>query len=94
MSATEVLTLRLPTEVGARLSALAEQTHRTKAFYARQAIEAHLEDLEDYYLAAQAAQEFHASGETAQPLSALADELGIDLEMTDAERNQLLAEIQ
>jgi len=35
-----------------RLSALAKRTGRTKTFYAREAIEQHLEDLEDYYLAA------------------------------------------
>jgi RHH-type rel operon transcriptional repressor/antitoxin RelB len=34
---------------------LAKKTGRTKTFYARQAIIEHLEDLEDYYLAADAA---------------------------------------
>lgn len=38
-----------------RLARLAEKTGRTKTFYAREAIEQHLEDLEDYYLAADAA---------------------------------------
>ena len=34
-----------------RLTKLAERTGRTKTFYAREAIEQHLEDLEDYYRA-------------------------------------------
>ncbi|WP_345860773.1 type II toxin-antitoxin system RelB family antitoxin, partial [Shewanella algae] len=45
-----MLAIRLPEDVEARLSALASQTGRTKTFYAREAILAHLEDLEDYYL--------------------------------------------
>jgi len=35
-----------------RLNSLAVQTGRTKAFYLRELIERGLEDLEDYYLAA------------------------------------------
>ncbi len=38
-----------------RLDSLAKQTGRTKTFYAREAILAHLEDLEDYYLSAETA---------------------------------------
>jgi len=37
-----------------RHDALAERTGRSKTFYAQQAIEQHLEDLEDYYLGHQA----------------------------------------
>lgn len=45
--------LRLPVDLEARLEALAKATGRTKAFYAREAILEHLEDLEDLYLAEQ-----------------------------------------
>ncbi len=48
-----MLAIRLKPEMEERLTKLAEKTGRTKTFYARQAIEQHLEDLEDYYLAAQ-----------------------------------------
>ena len=48
-----MLALRLPPEIEARLDALAQRTGRTKSFYAREAIIAHLEDLEDAYLAEQ-----------------------------------------
>ncbi len=50
-----MLAIRLNPELEARLGRLAEKTGRTKTFYAREAIEQHLEDLEDYYLAADAA---------------------------------------
>ncbi|MFD2304852.1 TraY domain-containing protein, partial [Roseibacillus ishigakijimensis] len=48
-----MLAIRLKPDLEERLAKLAKRTGRTKTFYARQAIEQHLEDLEDYYLAAQ-----------------------------------------
>ncbi len=39
-------------ETGQRLNFLATQTGRSKAFYLRELIETGLDDLEDYYLAA------------------------------------------
>ncbi|QBY46649.1 DUF6290 family protein (plasmid) [Arsenophonus nasoniae] len=47
-----MLAIRLPDEIENRLDNLAKRTGRTKTFYAREAILTHLEDLEDYYLAA------------------------------------------
>ena len=44
--------IRLEPEVEKRLDFLATQTGRTKAFYLRELITRGLEDLEDYYLAA------------------------------------------
>mgnify|MGYP002636357368 FL=1 len=44
--------IRLDSEVEERLSFLATQTGRTKAFYLRELITRGMEDLEDYYLAA------------------------------------------
>lgn len=46
-----MLAVRLDVDVEKRLDALAARTGRTKSFYAREAIEAHLDDLEDFYLA-------------------------------------------
>lgn len=46
-----MLAIRLPSDVEARLEALAKATGRTKTFYAREAILEHLDDLEDIYLA-------------------------------------------
>lgn len=50
-----MLAIRLKPELEERLNELAKKTGRTKTFYAREAIEQHLEDLEDYYLAAESA---------------------------------------
>lgn len=49
-----MLAIRLKPDLEARLDALAKKTGRTKTFYAREAIEEHLEDMEDYYLALEA----------------------------------------
>lgn len=44
--------IRLAPETEHRLDFLASQTGRTKAFYLREVIDRGLEDMEDYYLAA------------------------------------------
>ncbi|MGA7341510.1 MAG: DUF6290 family protein [Terracidiphilus sp.] len=46
-----MLAIRLPEEIEKRLDALAKASGRTKTFYAREAILAYLDDLEDYYIA-------------------------------------------
>jgi RHH-type rel operon transcriptional repressor/antitoxin RelB len=48
-----MLAIRIPKEIEERLEQLAQKTGRTKTFYAREAILEHIEDLEDYYLAAE-----------------------------------------
>lgn len=42
--------VRLPDETFDRLQSLAQKTGRTATYYIREAIEEHLEDLEDIYL--------------------------------------------
>ena len=46
-----MLAIRLSPELEARLEALAKRTGRTKTFYAREAIQEHIGDLEDLYIA-------------------------------------------
>jgi RHH-type rel operon transcriptional repressor/antitoxin RelB len=46
-----MLALRLPPEIEIRLDELAKRTGRSKSFYAREAILAHLDDMEDVFLA-------------------------------------------
>lgn len=43
--------VRLPDKLHSRLQALAARTGRTATYYIREAIEEHLDDLEDLYLA-------------------------------------------
>jgi RHH-type rel operon transcriptional repressor/antitoxin RelB len=49
-----MLAISLDSALEERLDRLAKKTGRTKTFFAREAIEQHLEDLEDYYLALEA----------------------------------------
>jgi len=71
-----MLALRIDAETEQRLDALAEKTGRTKSFYAREAILAHLDDLEDFYLAEERMKDFRA-GESIS-LADLKAELGLD----------------
>jgi RHH-type rel operon transcriptional repressor/antitoxin RelB len=71
-----MLAVRLTDDIERRLDRLAERTGRTRTFYARAAIEAHLDDLEDFYLAEDRMRDFRAGD--AVPLSALKAALGLD----------------
>lgn len=46
-----MLAIRLTPDIEKRLDALARKTGRSKTYYAREAIQEYLQDLEDYYLA-------------------------------------------
>ena len=70
-----MLALRIDETTEKRLEALAARTGRTKSFYAREAIIAHLDDLEDFYLAEERMKDFRA--DDAVPLSQLKAELGL-----------------
>jgi RHH-type rel operon transcriptional repressor/antitoxin RelB len=63
-----MLAIRLPEDLEKRLENLAKRTGRTKTFYARQAIEQHLDDLEDIYLAEQRLTEIRAGRMQTVPL--------------------------
>lgn len=52
-----MLAIRLPEAIEKRLDRLAKRTGRTKTYYAREAILAHLDDLEDIYQAESALQD-------------------------------------
>jgi RHH-type transcriptional regulator, rel operon repressor / antitoxin RelB len=45
------IALKVSPELDKRLTTLSKKTHRSKSFYAREALELYIEDLEDYYLA-------------------------------------------
>jgi RHH-type rel operon transcriptional repressor/antitoxin RelB len=46
-----MLAVRIPNEVETRLNKLASLTGRPKSFYVREALEAHLDEIEDTYTA-------------------------------------------
>lgn len=68
-----MLAIRLPPEIEKRLAELAERTGRSKSYYARQAILEHLDDLEDYYLAAARVEEARLSLEDVEQRLGLED---------------------
>lgn len=73
-----MLAIRLSNEIEARLDSLAKQTGRTKTFYAREAILTHLEDLEDYYLAAETAVRIRRGDEPMHSSEIVRKSLGLD----------------
>lgn len=68
-----MLAIRLPPEIEKRLSDLAKRTGRSKSYYAREAILEHLDDLEDYYLAALRVEEARLSLEDVEKRLGLED---------------------
>ena len=71
------LSVRLTPEEEARLNALAARTGRSKTFYVRQAIEAHLDELEELQRADEAVRRYEESGKQSRPARELWDELGV-----------------
>ncbi|MDQ3140247.1 MAG: TraY domain-containing protein [Pseudomonadota bacterium] len=71
-----MLAVRLDVETETRLDRLAAATGRTKTFYARAAIAAHIDDLEDFYLAEARMKDFRSK--EVIPLAQLKAELGLE----------------
>jgi RHH-type transcriptional regulator, rel operon repressor / antitoxin RelB len=69
--------IRLAPEVEQRLDYLAVQTGRTKAFYLREIIERGLEDMEDYYLAADVLERVRKGEEQIYSLDEVEHSLGL-----------------
>ena len=70
--------VRLSPDVEQRLASLAAQTGRTKAFYLRELIERGLEDLEDYYLAADVLDRVREGREHSHVAEDVRKKLGLD----------------
>jgi RHH-type rel operon transcriptional repressor/antitoxin RelB len=70
--------IRLSAEAEQRLDFLAAQTGRTKAFYLRQMIESGLDDLEDYYLAADVLERVRKGEEKIHSSAQVRADLGLD----------------
>ncbi|PZS10679.1 MAG: CopG family transcriptional regulator [Acidimicrobiales bacterium] len=73
-----MLALRLPEDVEDRLDVLAKTTGRSKSYYAREAIVAHLDDLEEIYVAEQRLENLRAGRSRAVPLSEVMAEYGME----------------
>ena len=70
--------IRLAPDTEERLSFLASQTGRTKAYYLREIIERGLEDIEDYYLAADVLERVQKGQERTHTAEEVRSELGLE----------------
>lgn len=70
--------IRLEPEIEQRLNYLATQTGRTKAFYLREIITNGMEDLEDYYLAADVLERIRKGEEEILSSANVRKSLGLD----------------
>jgi RHH-type transcriptional regulator, rel operon repressor / antitoxin RelB len=70
--------IRLSAKAEQRLDFLAAKTGRTKAFYLREMIEAGLDDLEDYYLAADVLERVRKGEEPIYSSAQVRTDLGLD----------------
>ena len=70
--------IRLEPETEERIHQLASLTGRTKAFYLREIIDRGLEDIEDYYLAADVVERIRKGQEQTHAAADVSKELGLD----------------
>ena len=71
-------TIRLSPEAESRLDVLANSTGRTKAYYLREIIERGLDDMEDYYLAAEVLENIRKGHESVHSSSEVRKEFGLE----------------
>jgi len=70
--------VRLDAETEKRLDLLAEKTGRTRAYYLREIIERGLDEMEDYYLAADVLERVRKGQEKTHPAAEVRKDLGLD----------------
>ena len=70
--------MRLTTDVAERLENLSVKTGRTKAFYVKQALLEHLQDIEDYYMAEKVMERVRKGEERIYTLDEAEHELGLE----------------
>ena len=75
---TDVLSVRIPTDLKRRLDALSASTGRPQAFYVREAVTEHIDALEWAYGVAAEAESVRNGQIRTRPLDELATELGFD----------------
>lgn len=70
--------VRLAEETEQRLDFLASNTGRTKAYYLREIVERGIEDMEDYYLAANVLERVRKGQEQVHSAADVRKDLGLD----------------
>ena len=69
--------VRLPESLEKRLESLATRTHRSKSYYVKRALEAYIEDYEDYLLASAVKNRKDAGQEKTYSLEEVKEKLGL-----------------
>jgi RHH-type rel operon transcriptional repressor/antitoxin RelB len=72
------VSIRLPDDLDRRLEFLARQTGRTKTFYIMKALVERIDDLEDYYLAADVLERIREGEERSYSSAEVRKDLGLD----------------
>ena len=70
--------IRLTPEIERRLARLSAQTGRPKSFFLREMIESRIEDMEDYYLAADVLERVREGRERVHAAADVRKDLGVD----------------
>ena len=73
-----MIAVRVPEEIEMRLDRLAKLTGRTKTYYVREAIEDHLDDLEEAYLAEKVLEKVRSSREKLIPFEDIMKQYGLE----------------
>lgn len=73
-----MIAVRMPAELEERLTRLAKLTGRTKTYYVREALEEHLDDIEDAYLAEKTLEEVRTGKQGTVSLDSLIEEYGLE----------------
>ncbi len=72
------ISVRLPEDLEQRLNFLARQTKRTRTFYILEALQAKIDDLENYYLAADVLERLRKQKETTHDIGEVRHTLGLE----------------
>lgn len=73
-----MLSIRLSSELEERLNFLAKETHRSRSFYVREALERSLEDIEDIYLAERRLEDVRAGRSRIHSLEDVEQQFALD----------------
>lgn len=73
-----MIAVRVSDEISTRLDRLAKLTGRTKTYYVREAIEKHLDNLEDAYLAEQVLENIRSGLEKVVSLDEVVKQYGLE----------------
>ena len=72
------LSVRIDDELDDRFTTLAHDTHRSKSFYVKEALQRAIEDLEDVYLAEQVLERIRKGEEKTVPLEEVMQRYGME----------------